>query len=189
MYDQGFNCQSVDRKDHIEDTFVVYLENWEYLSWDYRVAKFSILWYYSLNLIHVKFNLSDDWFLERTKRVNKYALKNMDFLVSFLSEWNVRPLDFYAELQVLKEEESEVNFKYQIMKSKEFNLAKELIGAIDKGFIIIKTLQKENIFDMEDSSTAVKTAKEMKKGVKNHLKKYTSELKEILSCNQTNENK
>ena len=170
----GFRCKERKKSDCIINDFLALVEDSEYIAWDYRLATFSLEWYDGLGLVVVKFNLSDDWFLKGSERTSKYTLKNMDFLINTLSEWNIKPLDFVFELEVLNDGETEVKFKHQIMVYGKVNLAKSILIALDKGFIILKALQKENLFDRDDFSQTNKDAKQIRKEFKSQLKQYSN---------------
>jgi len=172
MEEMGYESREVKISDGIEDVFKVLVDDSQYIGWDYKLATFSIIWRPQYHTVSVKFNLSDDWFMERKDRTNVYALRNQDYLIDILSTLNLKPLDFVGELDVLNDGETEVNIRYTIMKYGPLNLAKLLLVAIDKGFVFLRTLQEKNIFDNEDSSSVVEDAKQIRKAVKAELKAF-----------------
>ena len=164
--------QEIKHKDCVEDVYIVLKRGSKEITWDYTLATFSIFWYDSLGLVSVKFNLSDDWFLDKNERTNHYAAHNLDYLVDFCSSWNCHANDFVFELDIPTDGEAEIKFKATIMKNGDLNLARALLIHIDKGFLTLKKLQKKIVFNQEDSSRKIVKAKELRKEVKLSTKKY-----------------
>jgi len=172
MQELGFRSTEIELPDGTEDVFKVILDDSQYIGWDYRMATFSLIWRPQYHTASVKFNLSDDFFMERKDRTNVYKVSNQDYLIDILSTLNLKPLDFVGELDVLADGETEVNIRYNIIKYGALNLAKLLLVAIDKGFIFLRVLQEKNIFDHEDSSAVEEDARKIRKAVKAELKTY-----------------
>ena len=172
MEQLGYRSTEVELSDGIEDVFKVMIDDSQYIGWDSRLAIFSIIWRPQYHTVSVRFNLSDDCFMERKDRTNVYKVSNQDYLIDILSTLNLKPMDFAGELEVLADGETEVNIRCNIMQYGVLNLAKLLLVAIDKGFIFLRVLQEKNIFDHADSSAVEEDARQIRKAIKAELKAY-----------------
>lgn len=175
----GYSSHEVEREGQtegeriVEDVFHVLLEESNRVAWDFKLATFSVVWDFLRDAVSVRFNLSDDWFLERAERTNVYQHSNCEYLVAVMSEINLKRKTFFGCLDVPESEKPEVILQAHLLKVGTFNIPRELFVIIDEGFVTLKALQHHNIFDLNDSNARVApTSEEIGAFVKKQAKSF-----------------
>jgi len=173
----------INKEDHSEEhIFRVLLED-NTVSSDVKAATFSVVWHEELEMINVRFILSDDWFLPKDQRVNRVAANNTDLLVCICNFLNNSLKEMVFELNAegwdsnnLDSDEIyfiDVSFRMDFFMAGPTNIMKVLLPLIDQGFIVLKILQKLDLFDRDEIPDNVDLfARELKKVIKGEIKKF-----------------